>query len=100
MAHLEGVLTLVSNTGPWFRIQGRHIRPEGSNKLGLRLGLDPHSGATLDVHLGQALWIRLGWAPAHVKCNPLPVTNDAMVRGEHRCWARALSPRVLRHGMA
>lgn len=89
MTHLEGVLTLVSDTGPWFRIQGRHIRPTDAKPVGLRLTLDPHTGITVDVHLGTSVWFRGGWLPGHSLCS-----------ADARCWTRRLKPRVYQHGLA
>jgi hypothetical protein len=99
VTHLEGVLTLVSDSGPWFRIQGRHVRPAGAKAVGLRLNLDHHSGITVDVHLGSAVWIRAGWYPAHTWCRAV-VVNQTGYRGDHRCWGRWLPARVLQHGLA
>jgi hypothetical protein len=99
MVHLEGVLTLVSDTGPWFRVQGRHLRADGGSPVGLRLSLDHHSGVTLDVHVGTQVWIRAGWFPAHTWCKAIPVTN-VNAHQDHKCWARWLTPRVLTHGLS
>lgn len=99
MSHLEGVLTLVSDSGPWFRVQGRHVRPVGASRVGVRLSVDPHSGLTVDVHLGLGLWIRAGWFPTHSHCRVLGPVEDHMA-SSHRCWGRWLTPRVMTHGLA
>jgi hypothetical protein len=88
VSHLEGVLTLVSDSGPWFRIQGRHVREDNAKPLGLRLALSAFSGVTLDVHFGAIMWIRAGWYPAHNTCQP------TLVRLDHRCFGRWLRPWV------
>lgn len=98
MGHLEGVLTLVSDTGPWFRIQGRHVREGASRRLGVRVALDPHSGVTVDVHVGRAVWVRAGWYPSHPACT-VQLEGPLAAPAEHRCWGRWLRPRVVSHGM-
>lgn len=97
MPHLEGVLTLVSGSGPWFRVQGRHIRPANSKRFSVRLVLDPESGPMLDVHLGESVWVRAGWYPAHVFCRPTQSDYPAP-QCVHRCWARHLPMRVFETG--
>jgi hypothetical protein len=67
--------------------------------VGVRLSLDPHTGITLDVHLGGAMWVRAGWYPAHAWCHTRPLTQDPAPT-EHRCWGKYLSGRVLSYGLA
>lgn len=93
MSHLEGVLTLVSDSGPWFRIQGRHVREQTKSPVGFRMAVDKASGVTVDLHLGSAVWIRTGWYPAHRACG----TGEFH---QHRCWARWLNTRVIERGLA
>lgn len=86
MSHLEGVLTLVNSSGPWFRIQGRHLRSVGAPRVGFQVFTAPDSGITVDFHAGEALWIRAGWYPTHKACALLAHGR------RHRCWARWLRP--------
>jgi hypothetical protein len=89
MAHLEGTLCLVNASGPWFRLQGRHLA-----KPGVRVRMSSQEGVIVDLAFGRQAWLTLGWYPRHVLCREVRGVGG-MPSLRHRCWAKNLRSRTI-----